>query len=38
MCHHPTHEENLSRKGVLCAPDSSNFFLHPVDYAVFVEG
>ena len=23
MCQHPTHQVNVSRKGVLCAPDSS---------------
>ena len=31
MCEHPAHQVNVSRIGVLCAPDSSNFFLgYPV--------
>ena len=30
MCEHPAHQVNVSRIGVLCALDSSNFFGHPV--------
>ena len=29
MCQHPTHQVNVSRKGVLCAVDSSKFFETP---------
>ena len=29
MCEHPTHQVNVSTKGVLCAPDSSKFFETP---------
>ena len=29
MCQHPIHQVNVSRKGVLCAPDYSNFFETP---------
>ena len=30
MCQHPAYQVNVLRKGVLCAPDSSNFLGHPV--------
>ena len=30
MCQHPAHQVNISRKAVLCVPDSRNFFRHPV--------
>ena len=29
MCQHPTHQVNVSRRGVLCAPDSSKCFETP---------
>ena len=29
MCQHPTRQVNVSRKGVLCAPDSRKFFETP---------
>ena len=29
MCQHLTHQVNVSRKGVLCAPDSSKYFETP---------
>ena len=29
MCEHPTHQVNVSRIGVLCAPDSSKIFGTP---------
>ena len=29
MCQHPAHQINVSRKGVLCAPDYSKFFGTP---------
>ena len=29
MCRHPAHQVNVSRKGVLCAPDYSKFFETP---------
>ena len=29
MCEHPAHQVNVSRIGVLCVPDSSNFFGTP---------
>ena len=30
MCQHPAYQVNVSRKAVLCAPDSSKFLGHPV--------
>ena len=29
MCEHPVHQVNVSRIGVLCAPDSGKFFGTP---------
>ena len=40
MCQHPAYQVKVSRKGVLCEPDSSNFFETPCisQYLVKVTG